>query len=474
MSGQTQTPVPGRGRALKLALIFFCSAALFFTPAPAGLEPRAWALFAIFIGTIALVVVNVVPVVLAALIGAAAAVLTGTLTGKEAFAGFSEDFILLIVAAFLVSRAMLESGLGARIAWLIILRLGRSTLGLAYSMVITDLLIGGAFPSNTARSGVLFPVLRAICENQRSLPGDESKNRIGRYLMMTSMAGLSLSSSLWVTAMAANLGGAKLAGEYGVTITFMSWAFAASVPVLVATAIVPWLLMRVLKPEVRNTPDAPQQAKAALAALGPMKRLEVITAVVFVAMVALWALSGVLKVDRTAVAFAGLAVLVLTGAYPKGGFKKEGDALEIWLWFALLFSLSTQLNTLGFMKWLGAGIATATAGLPPPLVYVLLTLAYVAIHYFFVSQSAHLLALMGVFMTVAVAAKVSPALMAYQLLFATNYFSCLTPQGSSANVLFVGSGYFTTGDVYRYGGLVTAVNTVVFLTVGSLWLSLVA
>jgi DASS family divalent anion:Na+ symporter len=459
---------------LKLALVFAAGTALFFAPVPAGLEPRAWSLFAIFVSVIALVVANLVPIVLAALLGAAAAVLTGTLTTKEAFAGFSEDFILLIVSAFLISRAMLDSGLGARLAWLIIRRLGRSTLGLAYSMVLTDLLIASAFPSNTARSGVLFPVLRAISLNQGSRAEDESRNRLGRYLMMASMAGISLSSGLWLTAMAANPGGAKLAADHGVQVTFGSWVLAASVPVLCCAALVPWLLLRWMKPTVLHTPDAPEQAKAALAQLGPMKRIEKITAVVFVAMVAAWALSGALKLDRTAVAFAGLAVLLLTGALPLDGFKREGEALEIWLWFALLYTLSTQLNTLGFMKWLGSGIGSATHGLPPPLLYVALTLAYVLMHYFFVSQSAHLLALAGVFLSVAVTAGVSPALMSYQLLFATNYFSCLTPQGSSANVLFVGSGYFTTGDVYRYGGLVTAVQTAVFLSVGSAWISMVA
>ena len=460
-------------RALRLGLILAAGTALFFVPAPAGLEPRAWSLFAIFITVIALVVANVVPIVLAALIGVSAAVLSGTLTGKEAFAGFSEDFILLIVAAFLISRAMLESGLGARIAWLIIQRLGKSTLGLAYSLLITDLLIASAFPSNTARSGIFYPVLKSICVSQGSLPNEPSRMKVGRYLMMSSMAGLSLSSALWLTAMAANPAGAKLAVEHGVQVTFASWALAASLPVLACSVLIPWLLFRVMKPEVQRTPDAPQQARAALATLGPMKRLEKITLAVFVVMVALWAVSSVLKIDRTAVAFAGLAVLVLTGAYPKDGFKREGEALEIWLWFALLYTLSTQLNTLGFMKWLGGGISTGIAGLPPAVIYVALTLAYVAMHYFFVSQSAHLLALAGVFLQVAVTAGVSPALISFQLLFATNYFSSLTPQGSSANVLFVGSGYLTTGEVYRFGGMVTAVNTVVFLTLGTAWFSLV-
>lgn len=462
----------GRGRVLRLLFIFAAGTALFFVPAPSGLEPRAWSLFAIFITVIALVVANVVPIVLAALIGVSAAVLTGTLSGKEAFAGFSEDFILLIVAAFLISRAMLESGLGGRIAWLIIRRLGKSTLGLAYSLLITDLLIASAFPSNTARSGVFYPVLKSICVSQGSLPNEPSRLRIGRYLMMSSMAGLSLSSALWLTAMAANPAGARLAVEHGVQVTFGAWALAASLPVLACSALIPWLLFRTMKPEVQHTPDAPEQARAALAALGPMKRLEKVTLAVFVAMVALWALSSVLNVDRTAVAFAGLAVLVLTGAYPRDGFKREGEALEIWLWFALLYTLSTQLNTLGFMKWLGGGISAGIAGMPPAVVYVALTLAYVAMHYFFVSQSAHLLALAGVFLLVAVTAGVSPALISFQLLFATNYFSCLTPQGSSANVLFVGSGYLTTGEVYRFGGMVTAVNTVVFLTLGTAWFSL--
>ncbi len=458
----------------RLVLIFAAGTALYFVPAPSGLEPRAWSLFAIFLTVIALVVANVVPVVLAALLGVSAAVLTGTLSGKEAYAGFSEDFILLIVAAFLVSRAMLESGLGARIAWFIIRRLGRSTLGLAYSLLITDILIAAAFPSNTARSGVIFPVLKSICVSQGSLPDQPSRLRIGRYLMMSSMAGLSLSSAMWLTAMAANPAGAKLAAEHGVQVTFGTWALGASVPVLACAVLIPWLLFRSMKPEVAHTPDAPEQARAALAALGPMKRLEKITLAVFISMVALWALSSVLKIDRTAVAFAGLAVLVLTGAYPKDGFKREGEALEIWIWFALLYTLSTQLNTLGFMKWLGGGVSSGVAGLPPLLVYAVLTLAYVAIHYFFVSQSAHLLALAGVFLQVAVTAGVKPALISFQLLFATNYFSCLTPQGSSANVLFVGSGYLTTSEVYRFGGLVTAVNTAVFLTLGSAWFLLLA
>jgi DASS family divalent anion:Na+ symporter len=93
-------------------------------------------------------------------------------------------------------------------------------------------------------------------------------------------------------------------------------------------------------------------------------------------------------------------------------------------------------------------------------------------HYFFVSQTAHLLALFGLFLSLGTAAGLPAPLVAYMLLLATNFFSAVTPQGSSANVLFAGSGYLTTGELYGYGALVTAVNTLIFLAVGTPWILL--
>ena len=60
-------------------------------------------------------------------------------------------------------------------------------------------------------------------------------------------------------------------------------------------------------------------------------------------------------------------------------------------------------------------------------------------------------------------------MMAYMLLFATNFNAIITPQGSSANVIYT-SGYIEAGEVYKIGGIVTLVNTMVFLTLGTAWL----
>ena len=49
-----------------------------------------------------------------------------------------------------------------------------------------------------------------------------------------------------------------------------------------------------------------------------------------------------------------------------------------------------------------------------------------------------------------------------------------TPQGGSQNVIFVGSGYLTQGELYRLGLITTAFSLLVFLVVGTPWLLLVA
>jgi DASS family divalent anion:Na+ symporter len=447
---------------------------IWFLPVPDGLNEEAWRLFAIFLTTILTVLIQAVPIFLASVLGMVVAMLTGVLRPDQAYAGFSKDFILLIVAAFLVARAVIKSGLGRRIAFHVIRRLGRSTLGLGYSVMITDAIIGPAFPSNTARSGVLFPIVQALCLGSGSSPDDGTEAKLGNYLMIIGMASLTVSSALWLTAMATNPLGATIAAESGVEIGFASWVLAAAVPALSALVLLPLLLLKVVNPETKHTPEAPAAAVAELEKMGPMSARERLTAGIFIFMVTGWALSEFLAIDKAGIAFVGLAILIMGRVYTMADLKTEGEALSIWIWFGILFTLSTTLNEFGFMGWLGDKVAVQLQGMTPPVVFVCLIVTYVLLHYLFVSQTAHLLALFSVFMSVGITSGVDPALMALMLLFATNFFAAITPQGSSANVLFVSSGYLTTGELYTYGAVITLANLLIYLIIGTPWILLVS
>ncbi len=455
-----------------IMLVFL--AVLWFIPAPWGVTPEAWHLFAIFITCILAVVIGANPILTTAIIAVVVAIFLGVLDPVKAYSGFGKSFILLIVVAFLVANGVIKSGLGNRIAYVLVSKFGKSTLRLGYCMVLTDAVIAPAFPSNTARSGVLYPITLALARGSGSKVEDGTQKKMGSYLMMNCIAGITLSSTLWFTGMAANPVGAKMAADAGVKgINFGSWFIASSVPTVLALIIVPFLLYKLFAPEVKETPEAPKAAADELKKMGPMSRDEWITGITFLLMVVFWALSGTLGLDKTAVAFLGLAVLMVAGIFTLEDLKNQGDALGTFIWFSILYTMSSQLNEMGFMAAVGNQLAQALQGLSWPVVYVSLVVLYVLLHYIFVSQTAQMLALFGVFLGVAMESGVPPVLMALMLLFATNFFAAITPQGSSANVLCAGSGYLTQGEIYRLGGMVTLVNLLIFLIIGTPWILLV-
>jgi len=467
------SPANPRRTLIKQGITFAIAIGIWLTPVPAGLTAEAWHLFGIFAATILSVILNAFPLLTASVLAIAAAVLSGTLSAEAAYAGFSNPTIVLIVVAFLVARAVVKCGLGQRLGYRAISLFGHSSLGLSYSIVLVDAVIAPAFPSNTARSGVLFPLTSSIAEAAGAAPERDDRRRLGKFLMFSGMLSLTLSSALWLTAMAGNPLGAALSRPFGVEIGFGSWLMAASVPTVLCMALLPFVYYKMIRPEITAMPNAPAEARRALAELGPLTRDQKLVMATFAGMVVLWGAAATLRIDPTAIAFLGLASLLGTGVLTPRDIAKEGDALATFIWFAALFTMSSQLNTLGFMEFLGGRLVLHLGGLPMALAAVALVVLYVLLHYFFVSQNAHLLALFVVFLGVGVKLGVPAAPLAFQLLFATNYFAALTPQASSANLLFAGSGQLSQQELYRLGALHTALCTLIYLVVGTPWLLLV-
>jgi DASS family divalent anion:Na+ symporter len=457
-------------RMLPFAMAF----GIWLVPVPAGLTPPAWHLFAVFVAAIAAVLVGAFPLLTSTMLAVAAVVLTGTISPAKAFSGFANASVLLVVIAFLVAQAVVKSGLGERISLFMVSKFGHSSLGLAYSIVLTDAVIAPAFPSNTARGGVLFPVVLSVATGSGSRPGDPEGRRLGGYLMYCAMASLAVSSALWMTATSANPIGIQIAREFGLDIGFGKWLVFASVPALTAILLLPRVVARLFPPGVGKTPDAPVAAKKALGELGPLSRDERITAAAFVLMVAGWVFADRLGLNVTSIAFAGLGVLLMTNVLTVDDIAAQGDTLATFLWLAVLFALSGQLNELGFMGYVGQRLALHLGDLSWPVTYVTLVVLYVAIHYMFVSQSSQVLALLGVFLDVGIRGGVPAPLMAFALLFASSYFSVITPQGGSQNVIFVGAGYLTQRELYRLGLLMTLFFMAIFMSVGTGWILLIS
>ena len=450
----------------------FVGVIIWFTPAPEGVEIRAWHLLAIFVATIVGIVAGPFPMGAVAMFGLAMTALTGTLTIEESLSGFGERVIWLIVVAFFISRGFIRTGLGARIAYLFMAAVGNKSLGLAYSMVATDLLLAPAMPSNTARSGgVIFPILRSIAQSYGSEPNDGTARKIGAYLIETSYQGTVITSAMFLTAMAANPIAAQLAAEMGVRITWGSWALAAIVPGLISLAIVPWVLYKIYPPEIKETPAATYIARDQLVKMGKVKPSEWTMLGTFFLLLFLWIFGTELGLDGTGTtaAFVGLGVLLISGALTWNDILEEKGAWNTLVWIATLVMMANYLNKLGLVSWFAETIGAAVAGISWVPAFLILSLVYFYSHYFFASNTAHVVSMYAAFLAVAIVAGTPPKLAALVLAFFSNLFSGLTHYGTGPAPVLFGSGYVEMGAWWKLGALISVLNILVWIVIGGLW-----
>lgn len=97
-------------------------------------------------------------------------------------------------------------------------------------------------------------------------------------VLQTCFQATTVSSAMFITAMAANPLAVNLAADaLGTTISWGTWALAAIVPGSFTLLTMPLLLYVLYPPKVKDTPDAPIEAKKQLEKLGPMSTDEKIT-----------------------------------------------------------------------------------------------------------------------------------------------------------------------------------------------------
>ncbi|KAK3205286.1 hypothetical protein Dsin_019332 [Dipteronia sinensis] len=309
-------PQPWTGAAMKPLLASIATGViLWFVPVPSGVSRNAWQLLAIFLATIVGIITQPLPLGAVALMGLGASVLTKTLTFAAAFSSFGDPIPWLIALAFFFARGFIKTGLGNRIAYQFVSLFGSSSLGLGYSLVFSEALLAPAIPSVSARAGGIFlPLVKSLCVACGSNVGDGTEHKLGSWLMLTCFQTSVISSSMFLTAMAANPLSATLTlNTINQTIGWMDWAKAAFVPGLVSLIVVPLLLYVIYPPTVKSSPDAPKLARERLEKMGPMSKNEKIMAATLLLTVGLWVFGGVLNVDAVTAAILGLSILLITG-----------------------------------------------------------------------------------------------------------------------------------------------------------------
>lgn len=454
------------GSILTIAVV----AAVWFFPVPAGLKPQAWHLFAIFMGTVVGFILQPLAAGSVALIAMVLAALTHTLKFSEVLTAFSGGTVWLIVSAFILARAFIITGLGKRIAYMVMRAFGDSSLKLVYSLAISDCIIGPAIPSNSARAGgLVFPIVASLAEAFDSHPGATAR-RIGSYLM-TSVFHLDLIvSAMFMTAMVGNPVAAAMAKKIlDVDITWISWFEAAVVPGIVALITIPYVLYKIYPPEIKNTPEAKKMADDVLKEMGPMSKGEKIMLVVFIMLLGLWATAQYTKLDGTLIAFMGLCILLATEVLTWDHVIKETRAWDTLVWVGSVIAMSDYLNKSGFIAWFAKILENQMVGVSMVVAIVLAFVIYLYSHYFFASMSAHVTAMYGALITLGVAAGAPPFISAFVVALASNICGCLTHFGTGPAPVYFGAGYVDQATWWKLGFIVSILHIIIWVGIGGLW-----
>lgn len=448
---------------------------LWFFPAPEGLTVNAWHYLVIFISVVVGLIVEPVPAALVGFVGISLVAVLGLMgSGKDniqwALSGFSNTVIWLIFAAFMFALGYKKTGLGKRISLIMIMKMGKNTLGLGYAVAISDLILSPFMPSNTARSaGTIYPVASNIPLVFGSTPDNEPR-KIGAYISWVAIAATCVTSSMFLTALAPNLLAVDLISQAtGNTVSWSAWAkvmLPLMLPLFIAT---PWLVYVIYPPTQKKSPEAPEWAKKQLKELGPVTTKEMIMAVLALIALSLWIFGGKIQIDSTTTAIAVVSVMVLTNIITWEDVISNKTAFNVLIWFASLVAMAAGLKKVGILDWIGKSAEVHLASMSPTIMIISMLIMFFLLHYFFASTTAHTTALMPIFLAIAVKLIAPEQMVPFSILLAGSLglMGIITPYATGPCPMWYGAGYISQGRWWGLGAVFGALYLGVII-VGSL------
>lgn len=431
-------------------------------PTPEGLDPNAHYFFAVFLGVIVGLILEPIPAALIGLSGVAFSAAFG-LVGETAKAsrswmlsGFSNGVIWLIFAAFMFALGYKKSGLGKRIALLLVKYLGKTSLGLGYAVAFADGVLSPFMPSNTARSaGTIFPVAINIPQMFNSTPENEPR-KIGSYISWVAIATTCVTSSMFLTALAPNLLAVSLVEKNtGIVIEWGQWFGTLAIIMIPLFLAVPFLSYIFYPPTQKTSPEAPAWAAEELRKMGSITKKELLMLGFGLLALTMWIFGKQIGINGTTAAIVVLCLLVLTNVITWEDVITNKGAFNVFIWFATLVAMASGLKKVGFLKWAAGLISGGLTGMDPVTIVILLVVLFFLFHYFFASVTAHTVALLPLFL--GVAAELIPAEMmqplALLLVGSLGLMGILTPYATGPSPIWYGAGYISQATWWRLGAI---------------------
>lgn len=388
-----------------------------------------------------------------------------------ALSGFANSALALVASALFIAAAMTQTGLDKRIALLTLSKVGASTHRVLLGAIVVTILLSFIVPSATARVACMVPIMMGVIA---AFGVDKRSAFAGGIMILVAQA-----TSIWnvgiQTSAAQNLLTAgfmqKLLGQ---SVTWTDWLIAGVPWSLLMSAVLYWVILRVMPPETDRIEGGKEAVRKALSELGPMTFDERKLLAIVLTLLGFWATEGKLhSFDTASTTLVGLAALLMPGLGVMSW--KQAQPRIPWgtvIVFGVGISLGGTVLATGAGTWL-AKLLVANLGmeaLSPFWVFAVLGAFLIIIHLGFASATALTSAMLPIMIALLLqlGGDINPLGMSMLLGYVVS-FGFLLPINAPQNMVCIGTETFDARQFLRTGIWLTLIGYGLMLVFALTW-----
>lgn len=426
-------------------------------PAPEGMTEPGMSSIGLFLGALALWILEVVPMTVSSLGLIALMPLFGIMSFQSAISNFGVSTALFIMATGGITTIIGKSTLPLRITWMIMkLTRGNSRKMVFYFGIAAAILSG--FMSSLATCALFFSFALVLLKANNCEPG---KSNLGRCLMIVLPACCGIGGFLTPAGTPGNIVLMDMMEGMGIHVTFAQWCVVGIPLGLLATLLFALWLPTVFKPEPIGEASlkAMEQQVAALPAL-TVKEIKSI--IVVAAMIVLWFIgSWIPYFSTTVVAILGMAVMFLPGM-DLLTWKEFSDDCNWNLVFVMgsVSILMVGVTSTGAMDWIAAHLFANIGALPVTVMFIAVAIVICVMRAFIPTTTAVIALFVPLLQGIAsITGANLPALLFIPAFWGPSaLLLCYT---EPIYLITFGERYYTEGDLLKSGWLPSLIMAVV-------------
>jgi len=388
-----------------------------------------------------------------------------------ALSGFANSALALVASALFIAAAMTQTGLDKRIALLTLSKVGASTHRVLLGAIVVTILLSFIVPSATARVACMVPIMMGVIA---AFGVDKRSAFAGGIMILVAQA-----TSIWnvgiQTSAAQNLLTAgfmqKLLGQ---SVTWTDWLIAGAPWSLLMSAVLYWVILRVMPPETDRIEGGKEAVRKALSELGPMTFDERKLLAIVLTLLGFWATEGKLhSFDTASTTLVGLAALLMPGLGVMSW--KQAQPRIPWgtvIVFGVGISLGGTVLATGAGTWLAKLLVTHLGmdGLSPFWVFAVLGGFLIIIHLGFASATALTSAMLPIMIALLLqlGGDINPLGMSMLLGYVVS-FGFLLPINAPQNMVCIGTETFDARQFLRTGIWLTLIGYGLMLVFALTW-----